>query len=114
MTPDPETREAVDRLAAKVADLDADVRVVKHTMANMQQSSQGLAAKLEKIEDRMGLKLDGLATTVDTKIESLRKDLAAINVKQERGAGFFAGIAFVVVSCATLIMGLAKLLFGSN
>lgn len=103
MLPDPEFRDAVDRLAGKVAELDADVRVTKHAVANMQMQSNSLATKLDKIEERMGQKLDGLSDKV-----------AALNVKQERGLGFFAGIAFVIVSCGGTLLALAKFLFGGN
>lgn len=114
MMTDEDVRSAVDRLATKVADLDADVRVTKHNVANMQMNTEGLARKLEKLEDRMGTKFEDLTKTVHDKFEAVIKEIGAVNMKQERGAGFYAGMAAVIGVMVSLLAVLAKFLFGGS
>lgn len=101
MMSDVEVRDALQKLSDRVGQLETEVRVVKHDLNNNTQASQGLGNKLEKIEERMGAKIDQLSEKV-----------SALNVKQERGAGFFAGMAAVVTFCGGALIGIAKLIWG--
>lgn len=99
--PDDDLRSQLSDLSKEVGDLKGTVRVVKHDVANMQQAQVGFGTKLEKVEDRLGAKIDSLSTQI-----------TAVNVKHERGFGFFAGMGFVIVSCGGLLLAVGKLLFG--
>jgi len=68
-----------------VSALQADMRTVKHDVANISG------------------KLDGLSTQI-----------ANLNVKQERGLAFFAGVSFVVGGVGAMLLALGKLLFGAH
>ncbi len=94
MSPDVET--TISSLREKVGELDATVRVVKHDVANLHQGQSALVTKLDKIEDRLGAKIDNLKT------------------KQDRNAGFWAGVAIVLTLPPALLLGLAKILFGGH
>lgn len=65
MMSDQEVRDGLQRLNERVADLEADVRVTKHNVNNIQATFQALASKLERIEERVGMKLDGLASKLE-------------------------------------------------
>ncbi len=111
---DDQVRDAVQKLELRMADMEADVRVVKHDVKNMQQSNQGLATKLDRLENRVGEKIDAVKDGMANRFETLTEKVAAINVQQARGAGFFAGIAAVITVCSGLVLGIAKLLFGGS
>lgn len=103
LPPDDDLRGQLTDLSKEVGDLKGSVRVVKHDVANMQMAQIGFGTKLEKVEDRLGSKIDNLST-----------QLGAVNLKQERGFGFFAGMGFVIVSCGGLLLAVGKLLFGPH
>ncbi len=96
-----EVRADIQKLGERLGQVETELRVVKHDMANVMMQSQSFDRKLEKFEDRIGGKIDGLA-----------EKIAALNVKQERGFGFFAGISFVLISVGAVVIGAVKLLTG--
>lgn len=98
---DQEVRDGLQRLNERVADLEADVRVTKHNVNNMQATFQALASKLERIEERVGMKLDVLTEKV-----------AELKIEQGRSAGFYAGVAAVITACISVVAILTKFLFG--
>lgn len=100
---DPEVREALAKVNDRLSSMETEVRVVKHDVANMQMNSQGLLTRLDKVEERVGAKIDALVAGV-----------AAITVKQERGAGFFAGMAAVVTFSGGALLALADYFFGKG
>lgn len=67
-------------VARDIGGLQADVRTIKHDVANMSG------------------KIDGLAAQIGT-----------INTQQAKGFGFFGGIAFVIVSIGGLVIAAIKL-----
>lgn len=101
MMSDTEVREVLQKLTDRVGQVETEVRVLKHDFNNMAMTWQGLDRKLEKIEDRMAARFDELAKAIST-----------LDIKQERGFGFFAGISFVVVACGAVIIGAIKLFSG--
>lgn len=68
-----------------VSALQADMRTVKHDVSN-----------------------------ISGKIDALGVQIAKLNVKQERGLGFFAGVSFMIGSVGALLLALGKLLFGAH
>lgn len=95
-----------------IAEVRAEVRIVKHDQANMQMGFNGFTARMEKSQDGMKSDIKEMATAFTTGFDGLKKDLAGLTVKQERGAGFFAGIAASVTVCGGFLMFLLKMLFG--
>lgn len=91
----------VASLKVDVADLRAETRVTKHDVANLSGKIDAAGARLEKMDDRLGAKMDVLT-----------ERLTGINLKQERGLGFFAGMAAVFTVAGGFILALGKMLFG--
>lgn len=102
MLPEEFSRELND-LRSKVADVDADVRVTKHAVANLQMIQTTLGSKIDKMEEKIGAKIDLLSDKI-----------VAVNTQQARGLGFFAGAAFIIASAGGLLLTAAKLLFGGQ
>lgn len=100
MLPEEFSRELND-LRSKVADVDADVRVTKHAVANMQQAQGAIGLKIEKMEEKLGDKIDTLTDKINV-----------INTTQARGLGFFAGVSFIIVTAGGVLIAIAKFLFG--
>jgi hypothetical protein len=100
MLPEEFSRELND-LRAKVADVDADVRVTKHAVANLQMSQTSLGSKIDKMEEKLGGKIDNLTAQINV-----------INTTQARGLGFFAGSAFIITACGGVLIAVAKFIFG--
>lgn len=87
----------------QVSKVEAEVRVTKHDVANMQMGLTGFAARFDKFQDSISTKLDGMSDR-----------LAALNVKQEKGVSFFAGMAAVISITAGFIIMLVKMLFPAS
>ena len=102
MLPEEFARELND-LRSKVADVDADVRVTKHAVANMQQAQGAIGHKIEKMEEKLGVKID-----------MLTEKISVINATQSRGLGFFAGVAFIITTAGGLLIAVAKLLWAGH
>lgn len=83
-------------VAKDIGSLQADMRTVKHDLANVSQ------------------KIDSQAALFTSKIDALSTQIATLNTGQARGLGFFAGAAFVLTSCMGVLIGFAKLLFGPH
>jgi len=79
-----------------IADVKAEVRIVKHDQASTQMIVGGFSARLDKFEERIGNKLD------------------AITGQQHRGAGFIAGIMAAGTVCVGFLAFLFNLLFGGH
>lgn len=109
-----EVRETLAKLIDRMSNVETEIRVVKHDLSNMQQSAINLASKLEKVEDRLGSKVDALSAEIAAKFQTLSTDIAAINVKHERGMGFFAGVGSVFAIVGGLLLTLAKFLFAGG
>lgn len=71
--------------AHDVGEMKADMRTVKHDVANIQSQLQAI--------DR---RLNTFTTT------------------QARGLGFFAGVAFILTTAGGLLLALGKLIFGGQ
>lgn len=69
-------------VARDIGSLQADMRTLKHDVANM------------------SAKIDGLSTQI-----------GCINTQQARGFGFFAGVGFVIISVGGFLVAVAKLVF---
>lgn len=72
-------------VAGQLGEMRADVRTVKHDVANLSGKMDGLSAQI-----------------------------TAITSKQERSLGFFAGVAFIIVSAGGLLIAFAKLVFNAS
>lgn len=79
--------------ARDIGGLQADMRTVKHDIGNMSG------------------KMDALGAKVDSKFDALTTQVASINTQQQRGLGFFAGAAFILVTAGGVLIGFAKLVF---
>lgn len=95
-------REVNDRMSkfeTGMAKMEAEVRVTKHDVAGISQAQIGFIARVDKFQDAIGSKIDGLTERLST-----------LNLAQTRGAGFFAGIAASITVCLALLGLLAKFL----
>lgn len=72
-------------VAGQLGEMRADMRTVKHDVANL-----------------------------SGKMDALSAQISTINTKQERSLGFFAGITFIIVSAGGLLITFAKLIFGPH
>lgn len=70
------------KVAGDLGEMKADIRTVKHDLANIQQ---GMIA--------LGTKMDGVTN------------------RQQRGLGFFAGMAFIITTFGAFLIALAKLVW---
>lgn len=84
----------------KLGKLETEVRVVKHDFVNLKDMINGVGSRVEKVEEKIGAKLDIIFEKV-----------AGLNVQQQRGAGFVAGVIAAASVAAGLLLFLAKLLF---
>lgn len=119
---DPDPIQDMRLEVAKVHEL---IRVVKHDRANDAQAQLGFERSLErmekkqdkfderfeKLEEKLGGKIEENHKVINDKIDALKDSLAAVNLKQERGVGFFAGVAAVFTVAITIILFLVKLIF---
>lgn len=117
--------QAMQALRDKMGDLDGTVRVVKHELANSQQAALGRDIRFDKFEERTRVQFeemrkettasfDRVNDTITRKFDDLSAQFSTLNIKQEKGASFYAGIAAVMTFVITVIMGLAKILFGGG
>ncbi len=119
-----ELKKAVHGLDTKFGELNTEVHVTKHNVNNMKQSQDGFALKIDKMEERLGGKIEALGNTMEsrvgrqiddlyTKFNALTDKFSQLNTQHARGAGFFAGMAAVVTVAGALLLTLAKLLWGN-
>lgn len=131
MSPDVDA-QVMQALRDKVGDVDATVRVVKHDLANQRQVQEAIigrmdkadlrlekfeertSAQIEKVTDKIGFQIEALGRQFAAETSSLSAQFQALNVKQEKGTSFYAGMAAVITLVVTIIMGLAKVLFGGH
>ncbi|MBB4642379.1 hypothetical protein [Rhizorhapis suberifaciens] len=73
------------QIARDVGALQADVRTVKHDVAN-----------------------------ISSKLDSLSLQINNMGVRQAKGLGFFAGAAFILTGAGGLLLAAAKMLFGGH
>ena len=111
---DQDVRDALQRLTDRVGTVETELRVVKHDLKNMEATSQGLGSKLERVEERMSTEIKALTKTMGDKFDVLGEKIVGLNIKQERGLGFFAGIGFVFASCGAVLIAFTKLVFGAG
>lgn len=83
-------------VAGQLGEMKADMRTVKHDLA-------GLSGKV-----------DGLSSQMTANVAALTAAISKVHTKQERSLGFFAGIAFVIVSAGGILIAIAKLIFGAH
>lgn len=88
-------------LKVDIARVEAETRVTKHDVGNLKEMFSGL-----------GLRIDRLDEKLVSKLESLADRLTTLNIKQERGLGFFAGMGAVVTVVGGFLLAVAKVLFG--
>lgn len=90
----------VSGLKVDIADVKAETRVTKHDVANLSTQFNAIGHRLEKLEDKLGAKIDALA-----------ERLTGVNLQQARGIGFFAGMGAVATVAVSFIAVIIKLLF---
>lgn len=73
------------RTARDIGEMKADMRTVKHDIASIQQTLQGLDRRM-----------------------------TAHATSQARGLGFFAGVAFILTTAGGLLLLLGKMMFGGQ
>lgn len=72
-------------VAGQIGELRADMRTVKHDVANL-----------------------------SGKMDALSAQISAVNTQQQRGLGFFAGAAFILVSAGGILLTFARMIFGAT
>lgn len=90
-----EVGERMSKFESELANINTEVRVTKHDVNNMQQMVVGLDRRLEKMQESL---------TLD--IKAIGIQISAVNMKQEKGAGFYAG----VIAAATMAISVISLL----
>ena len=116
----------------EIADLRLDVakaheliRVVKHDLGNDRQAAMGFERnlermekkqdkfdeRLEKLEEKLGGKIEDNHKVLNDKIDGIKDSLTAVNLKQEKSAGFYAGVIAAATLAVSIILFLVKLLF---
>lgn len=120
MTPDP-----VNELRIEVGKAHELIRVVKHDLNNDRQAAIGLERNLErmekkqdkfderfeKLEEKLGGKIEENHKVINDKMDALKDSLAAVNLKQEKSAGFYAGVIAAATLAVSIVLFLVKLLF---
>jgi len=119
---DPDPIQDVRLEIAKVHEL---IRVVKHDRNNdaqsqlafernlerMEKKQDKFDERLEKLEEKLGGKIEENHKVLNDKMDALKDSLNAVNLKQEKGVGFFAGVAAVFTVAVTIILFLVKIIF---
>lgn len=82
------------KVSGDIGELKADMRTVKHDVANIQQGQIALGAQFA-------------AATA-----SLSDKLNTMSNQQSRGVGFFAGMGVVVTAFSGVFLVMLKLIFG--
>jgi hypothetical protein len=102
-----EMSERFSVMAKENAANEGTLRVIKHDVANLQAAQGGIVGRMDKLEDRLGSKIDDLKLQITT-----------LHIKHEKGVGFYAGLAVAFTTSAgvigTLLMLLYKQLFGDH
>lgn len=96
-----ELKNEVAGLKVDIADVRAEIRVTKHDVAGLATQQIAIGQRLDKLEER-----------IVGKIEGLTDKLTGLNLRQERGVGFFAGVSAVVTFSGGFLLLAVKLLFG--
>lgn len=97
-----------------VAEVMAETRVTKHAVANMQLTQTAFTMRLDKVEEKILTKIDTLASEFGKDCKELGSQIAAVNIKHERGAGFFAGMAGLATVAGGVLLFIAKMLFAGG
>lgn len=100
----PVTERDID-VAGQLGEMRADMRTVKHDLAQV-------SGKVDGLSTQMTSRVEGLSTQMTAHVAALTQSINQLNTKQERSLGFFAGVAFVIVSAGGLLIAMAKLIFG--
>lgn len=98
-----ELKSDVAGLKVDIARVEAETRVTKHDVANLKEMFSGLGVRIDRLDEKLV-----------NKLEILSDRLTGLNLKQERGLGFFAGVSAVITIAGGFLLAVAKLLFGAN
>ena len=118
--PDP-----VHELRLELAKVHELIRVVKHdrnndaqgqvnferNMDRMEKKQDKFEVQLEKLEGKLGDKIEVNHTILTSKIDAIKDSISMINVQQGKSVGFYGGVAAVFTIAVTIILFLVKLLF---
>lgn len=118
--PDP-----VHDLRLEIAKVHELVRVVKHDRNNdaqaqinfernlerMEKKQDKFDERIEKLEEKLGGKIEENHKVLNEKMDALKDSLTAVNLKQEKSAGFYAGVIAAATLAVSIILFLVKLLF---
>ncbi|MEO7465776.1 MAG: hypothetical protein ABIV36_02055 [Sphingobium limneticum] len=118
--PDP-----VHDLRLEIAKVHELVRVVKHDRNNdaqaqinfernlvrMEKKQDKFDERLEKLEEKLGGKIEENHKVLNDKMDALKDSLTAVNLKQEKSAGFYAGVIAAATLAVSIILFLVKALF---
>lgn len=100
------------RLSSEIAATKEIARVAKHDQAQTAQAVYALDLRLTKLQDKTEAGFEKLGDKLADEIKALSSQISLINVQQGKSAGFYAGVAAVMTLAVTIIMALAKMLFG--
>jgi hypothetical protein len=78
-------------VARDVGEMKADIRTVKHDIANIQQGLIALSSEMK-----------GVTSQFNDKVQQ-------VSGRQERGLGFFAGVAFIFTAFGAVLIAITKL-----
>lgn len=98
-------------MTRQYSNLEAEVRITKHDVINLTQMLNGFSARMEKMEERLAQKIDGISADFTKEVRTLAAGIAAVNVKQERGTAYVAGVMCAAGVVGGMLMLLAKFLF---
>jgi archaellum component FlaC len=124
-----ELKRDMSSLKDKVSGMDRDLGVTKHAVANIQTMQNGLGARLDKLEEKIGDKIDlvgrevdtvsreihlvssGLSEKLATSTANLTSEISNVNTRQQRSIAYVTGVVAALGITGGLLMLLAKMLF---
>ncbi|WP_313326214.1 hypothetical protein [Sphingobium yanoikuyae] len=119
------TTEPLHDVRMEVAKAHELIRVVKHDLNNdrqaqvnferhlerMEKKQDKFDERIEKLEEKLAGKIEENHKVISDKVDALKDSLAAVNLKQEKSAGFYAGVIAAATLAVSIILFLVKLLF---
>lgn len=125
MTDPPPIAATVHELRMEIGKAHELIRVVKHDLNNDRQAAIGLERNLErmekkqdkaddrldKLEEKLSGKIEENHKVLNDKIDAIKDSLTAVNLRQEKSAGFYAGVIAAATLAVSIILFLVKALF---
>jgi chromosome segregation ATPase len=129
MSPEGNIQDEVSRLRDEVSDLKATTRVTKHDVGNLGAKVDFIYTRFDKLEeqikgelknarDEFSREMRAITEKIVSETKILSGEISNINTRQDRTAGFYAGVvaaaSFSIGIIGALLMLLYQQLFGGQ